>query len=465
MDMSARPAWQDDRGPPDPDASRDGPARRRWRRSVAIWAAAVVLSVGSLLLRPDPVGQSPEASAFSLSAIGHHAFVAWLEAMGAEVVVERARIGREAAPDTAILMLAPDGCHDWVDDETTCHRFSHGLRRALDRGAAVVLALPRWLGEPDPERPARARSVASEPSGAAAEVLARAVLAATTDLLPREIEAWLLSDDDPELDALLGSVSRRDDVVIARSEDAEWRLGLASTQVIAAPDTAALMPLAVAWSEGDDAGALVAQVAGTRLYIISDPTIFANGALADADHAELLATTLWSWVGARRLVIDETIHIHRAAPSLWREVFQMPLLPVALHLLILFGFALWSAAGRPRPRARDAGVEGGSEALIETTAAIAEEGATSPLTLVRYWEATVHDIARKLGLHSSGDTPAALDALDRWLKGATRPIDAHALDARVRALGALGRSRRQAARIIATAQEIHTLRKEMLDGR
>ncbi len=443
-----------------------GATRRRWRRSVAIWAAAVVLSVGSLLLRPDPVGQSPEASAFSLSAIGHHAFVEWLDALGAEVVIERARIGRWAEPGTAILMLAPDGCHDWVDDETICHRFSHGLRRALARGASVVLMLPRWIGAPDPARPERARSVASEPIGAVGEVLARAVLAATTTLLPREIEARLVSDeDDPELDALLQSVSRRKDASTVMAEGVEWRLGLASTQVLGSPLPTPLEPVAAAWSGDAAVGTLVAQVAGTRLYVVAEPTLAANAALSVADHASLLAFVLSEKVGASRLVIDETIHVHRAAPSLWREVFQMPLLPVALQLLILFAFAIWTAAGRPRARRTEVNLEGGSAALIETTAAIAEEGATTPLTLVRYWEATLAESARKLGLASPGDPGETLAALDRWLKGTARPHDPVALDARVRALGALGRSRRQTERILATAMEIHTLRKEILNGR
>src|SRR6185436_16030104 len=85
------------------------------------------------------------------------------------------------------------------------------------------------------------------------------------------------------------------------------------------------------------------------------------------------------------VVVDETLHGHVAAPSLWRELFDFPLSLATLSVLLALAFLLWAAMGRfgkPRPDTRPLGA--GKRYLIDNTAELTRHGGHAAHALERY---------------------------------------------------------------------------------
>jgi hypothetical protein len=429
--------------------------RQRWR-----WlglSVAVAASIATLPWQPDPTATAPDASAFSVSAVGHHAFARWLTDVGLHVRVERSRPTRDAGLQHAVLMLAPEPC----DTETACHRQTATVRRALELGAAMVVALPRWAVDAEAGRPAFAGQAEALDTLEVAAMLARFIAAATTDMSPTAIEAYVdtrFVEVSWEAEAFR---TASDGLFAAVAGEGEWLMPQRGLRLIRrdAPD---LEPVVVHASSGD---ALVAQVRGTRLYLVTDADPFANAWLAEGDDAEFLHWLLVKRLGVAGVILDETVHLHYAPPSLWRELFAMPLLPISLHILVLFGLGLWMAlAPRKRALRLPPSLGRGRAALVDASARLLDEGAAAGPSLETYWREAVRDLASGFGLP---DTLTHAERVERLaaiaeVRGIT--TDPRTLETRVATLGRLPRRQRHQRRVLPTARAIHTFREDLRDG-
>jgi len=435
-------------------------ARFRVRRaSVYALVAVVALSVASLLWRPGRDGQSPEASAYSYSAIGHHGFARWLTEIGVPNRIAAARPTRDLGPGDTLAIIAPDPC----ETDTSCHRFSYNIRRAIEADANVLVVLPRWTAVEDENRASIAERVEILAQEEIAEVLARTMIAARFALKPYEIETLLA--EELWFEGALGALGQTSSPGAASRSSAPnetWLLALESVQVLSDAYATELEPVVTLPHSNE---ILVGRVRGTRVFVMTDPTPFANAALADADHADLIAWLLFEELGTRSIVIDETAHVHGRPPRVWDALFVMPLIPLTVHVLLVFLMLLWMASIRFQlPVDSTADRPRGSSALLASAAALLEEGAAGGQALATYWEMTVRDVARAYSL------PPALshaERLSRLQALETKPevgVALRALDDRVGRLETLSRRRAGQFLIVSVAIDIHQFGKSHTHG-
>jgi hypothetical protein len=370
---------------------------------------------------------SSAADVFSRSALGHKAFVDLLRAQRVPLLVSRYASGERASRSALLLVAEPR----LTESDPARER---RLQSMLSMARTALVVLPKWQGQPDPEREGWVATV--EPVGD--EVIRRALAAAG-------VPASVAHSADP-LDRCRGT-----EAVIA------W----ARPQLLV-PSTDDLRPLISCRD-----GLLLAETVrpdGRRLLVLSDPDVIANHGLGDADHARLALEIL---AHARRpgqtVVVDETLHGHERPPVLWRELFTFPLLPPVLHgALALLAF-VWSGLGRfgaplPPPPA----LGSGKSLLIENTASLLHGAGHSAHALGRYLDGAMAQVAR--ALHAPATlAPARLHA---WLQGAGRRrgarVDLARLEAQVERVRESPRP--SAAAILAAAQRIHRWKQEMLLG-
>src|SRR5262249_26867071 len=146
---------------------------------------------------------------------------------------------------------------------------------------------------------------------------------------------------------------------------------------------------------------------------LADPDALSNYGLARADNAAFaLAAAGEAGAPERTLVVDETLHGHESVPSLWRELFQFPLVLALVQGLFAVGAWLW--AGLPRfgaPLAETAPLAAGKSVLIENTASLLGTGGHTAHVLARHFERTVQALARGSG--PGDDDAGAFERLAR----------------------------------------------------
>jgi hypothetical protein len=394
---------------------------------VGVGAASLALTLAFVIAQPEGAVDSADADAFSRSALGHKAFVELLHRRRVPVLVSRHSSAERASHGALLLIAEPR-----LGEEDTARE--RRLASMLDTAGTTLLVLPKWKGEPDPQRPQWVGAVT--PVGDA--VIQRALAAAS-------VPATVTHLADP-LDRCDGS-----DAVVA------W-----PAPQLLSPTSDDLRPLVTCRG-----GVLLGEVPrpnGHRLFVLSDPDVIANHALGSGDHARLALDLLGhAWHAGQTVVVDETLHGHERPPVLWRELFAFPLLPAVLQGLLALVAFVCSGLGRfGAPVAAPPAMGSGKSLLIDNTAELLRRAGHSAHTLGRYMEAAVADVAR--ALHA----PAALtgEGLRRWLQGVGRRrgvhVDVDRLEAQVE------RARRgehgSSAAILAAAQRIHRWKEEMLRG-
>jgi hypothetical protein len=394
--------------------------------ALSLATGLVLLALGPQVFGPSSVG----ADAYSVSAVGHRAFVELLERLDVPVVVSRHRTAERAGPETLLVLLEPKDRDPRPEAEEP-----EGLGDLVEHGGPVLVVLPKRAWVPDPQHPGWVREAEADGSDPARRVLDRLGLSTPVEVRPAPA-AW--------------SVNRYE----ALPDFPE------AVQTIQA--TPAIEPLVA-----DGIHVLVARVRyGTRvpggLWLVTDPDLVASHGLHRGENALLVARVL---AEARppgaAVVLDETTHGHGQRPSLWAALFAWPL--VLPFLSGLLACLLWVAAGSVRfgaPRPPAAAIPPGSRFLVENSADLLRLGGHAEKALDRYLATALQDVARATHAPAhltSQETRDWIVAAGRSRRVVTRLED---LEAAVARAGAASDRRH----VLAAAVSIHGWREEMTHG-
>ena len=247
-------------------------------------------------------------STFSVSALGHEGAARFLRAAGLGVTARRAPGGAGLDPRHPLIVAEPGRGAEGHE------RFTAAWGAAGRAGAPRLLVLPKWTGEPQPERPrwlARVRLL-GEPEAAA--VLGWVPAAATAAVERR---------------ARLAAPCR------AAWSGADLAVEIDAAQLLAPrPDLAA----EVDCPGGVLLGRLATPAGEPASFVLADPDLLNNQGLGRADHAALLHAFLAERLGAtrRRLRRDDP-WLPTATPGLLAEALRFPLVLAVLQALLLLG--------------------------------------------------------------------------------------------------------------------------------
>lgn len=320
-----------------------------------------------------PNRDSFEADTFSRSALGHSGLLALLRALDVPVVVSRSRTAEKAGEDTVLVILEP------AVDRETASDLREMVRAA--RGG-VVLVLPKWSGERDLLNPAWVRGARWLGAEAAVDVLdalyvdVSAALAAPGPWLRAERAATL---PDPSLPR---------------------------PQLVTGP---ALDPLL---STAEGVLAAFVSFEGRDVLVISDPDLLNNAGLHQGQNGPLVVGLLALFADRGSVIIDETLHGYTAPPSVFRHLFEFPLVLALAQALLVVALLLWAGMRRfGAPTPAPVGLGRGRAVLLENTATLLEFGGHSAAALRRYWDDAVRDVRE--ALHAPHDLRG--EALHGWL--------------------------------------------------
>ncbi len=413
--------------------------------AVASFAAAILLQAygGDLAARP-----TAGPNTYSYSALGHRALAELLRREGLGVTSRQARGGAGPGPGRPLVLAepGPSGSPDWKE------RLAALAAEARERGAPLVVVLPKWRGRPRRDQPGWVAGAALLPENQIEEILAALQVSAlqgatvertgrTAGLRTCEVAEGSPGDsrhftlDIPTLQLLTPSRELRPEV------ECEGGRGLLIARGRLAPG-------------------------GSDLFVVADPDLWNNQGLGLADHAALAHQLFVDRLGVHGVVFEETIHGFVQSRGLLAEAFRFPLLPGVLQGLLLLGTVLWAGMGRfgaPLPSA--ASLAPGKEVLIDNTAQLLAHGGQAADSLGRYYQQTLKAVAARFFLPPDlpeGEIAARLREIGKR-RGVT--LDLAALERRIVGLDRTETGDRKAApRAAALAKRLYRWRMEMTDG-
>ncbi|ANM29830.1 hypothetical protein ABI59_09940 [Acidobacteria bacterium Mor1] len=309
----------------------------------------------------DPESSGPNG--FSRSALGHRAFLGFLERIGMEVSLRRTDRISMLSPDTLALALDPPPRSTETNDDDPFQRLIDGAEAAQ---APVLITAPKWAPAQLSTNPRFLRRVA---------------------LIPANIATSTLSPFDEDL-----AVIRRRTPTTCKAGDRAFRVELRSAQLFMQSDEFEVLaecdgyPLAVlldeAWGEGP-------------VYALSDPDLLNNHGLGRAEHADLLHDLLVRQIGLSTIIVDETIHGFQRSDSLLEEMVRFPLAFVTIHVSILLGLLVWGGFRRfGKPRKVGEALDQGKRILVDNTANLLTLAAEHGESLRLYHRYCMRDVAR-----------------------------------------------------------------------
>ncbi len=382
--------------------------------AVSFTAAAILTVMGDRV-------RSTAANAFSVSAIGHRAFVETLLALDVPVVVSRYRSVGKAGPGTVLVVAEPTTRSVATSD-------FDGLLEAPN----LLYVLPKRRGTPSKDRP-----------------------------------EWLESADwvaYGEVEAALDAVAPGGEVV-RHGEPVQWSINrLGPAPEIQQPQLmtgGGMTPIVAGPS-----GVLVGEVSrgGGRIWILSDPDILANHGIGRGDNAALAVALI---DGLRRpggaVIFDETHHGFIQPPSLWRSAARLPFAIVTVAALVALAALAWSAAGRfgaPVPLPRP--LISGKAALIDNAANLLDTGGLAADVFTRYVVLVQRDAVRRLHAPNRLDEHELIEWLDRI--GRARGLDDTFAGLKREADALAGRGGDDEGRTLRLARRLNRWRREIIDG-
>ncbi len=362
---------------------------------------------------------------FSKSAVGHRAFVELMRRTDIPVVVSRHSSGLKAGQSATLLLLEPHL-------GSTTGPQAEALSQIWSQAWTILIVLPKWTGHPEMSR--------------------RQWLAAAHRVPPWMVDSLLAAID---LDARL--VRPDTNVSLAWTEN---HLGV--TPTVQHPQllrSEALDPLCAC-----EEGILVGEwsVVGDRLVVLSDPDVLANHGLGEGENAAFALRLIQELrEGRGAVIVDETLHGYRTAPTILRRFFDFPLVLVLFQVLLTGTALLWIATrrfGAPSPSRSD--LRPGKGFLIENTAELLHSGGHDAHILDRYVRVAIQDVARRLHIPPARSFAELCDRLQHLSNLRRISVDLHALLAATRELAGAGRP--QPSHVLEIAGRIHRWRKEMI---
>jgi hypothetical protein len=405
-----------------------------------------------LIVFGDDLGRPPETAAantFSKSAIGHHAFVEVLRRTGVPVVVSQSSSGSKAAGGALLVVIEP-GNVDTVLDQ---------LGTMLDEVATALVVLPKRTGESEHASPGHLASAELVPEDAVERIL--------DAVAGYDVGAAHDHDDDGTIDRYDDGAPDGDALVRADAgcQSELERDGFGSAELrLAQPQRFRTARTYTDMDCGDEAVlALFERDSGTEVYVLSDPDLIANHGLGDAGNAVLAVGLVEHLRGGGGVVIDESLHGYRGEDSVWRSLFEFPLVLATLQAVLALGALLLATTrrfGAPLPAAPP--LAAGKRFLIDNIASLLHFGGHAGHTLVRYLDTTVRAVGRTL--HAPVDLDDA--GLRAWLArhGEARGIAIRLADLEAEVTAASASRRRHLTKIALAAERVHRWKQEMLRG-
>ena len=177
-----------------------------------------------------------------------------------------------------------------------------------------------------------------------------------------------------------------------------------------------------------DGAAVLGQVGTSDTFVLADPDLVNNRALADERNAKAALAMLRAIDPEHdgRALFDRSLHYTRGDRNLVKLLFLPPFLGVTLALIAAAVLAGIAAAGRFGPPLREKrAVAAGKSALIDNIVALTRLAGRTPLVGPRYADMMLELLSRRL---LAGDAPSA-ERLDRVHPGYS-DIDRRLRDAR-----------------------------------
>lgn len=409
---------------------------------------------------------SAGADTFSRSAIGHHAFVSFLEETGTRVFVSRQGSAAKVRDDVPLLILEPP-------QVGTFERLQLLIQTTDNQDLPVVIVLPKWQGEERESRPGWLEEATLQPKRGAARMLA-----SLFDALGTEASASArASEEDANTASVAGADGEapsgdghRDPTLSALlrrpAEASGWSTREAAGVLPSAQGAVPSLPRPQLAAGGvlepvisSAQGTLAGWLPDTRILVITDPDLLNTAGLGRGGNAVVARALLVDLLGARAFVVDEVLHGFGVSASFARTLLRFPFVCLSLHALLLATLLLWRAAasfGRPVPS--PSRLPPGKATLIDNTANLLAIGERGRASLVRYLEAMLRRAARQAQVPASGDAQSQVDALSRLARARGARHDIRKLAER-----ATDSSVDRGA-VLPLAHEIHAWFEEMFHG-
>jgi len=367
-------------------------------------------------------------NSYSVSAVGHRAFVSMLQELDVPVLVSRHDTSGKAVE--SVLVIAEP-----LADGATLQR----LQEMIDVASIVLVVLPKWRPYPDPANPSWISTSVLLPRSTPLHVLNQIVGEAAI-VRPRQQVSWAPST--------FGATPTIDRLQLVRTTN--------------------LTPL-IATDRGILLGEYYVPLQA-RVWVLSDPDLLANHGLHRGDNAVLAAQVIDALRtaaaeiggGEAAVVYDETLHGLARDPSILRELFRFPLVLALLHAGAAVLVLLWSATGRyGSPVPAPAPLRAGKRELIDNVASLLRFGGHTRDTFNRYFDTTTRDVARRL--HAPRDLED--DTRTKWLDriGQSRGLKT-SLSAVRDAIEQPAGPMPEEQKALRAARHLHRWKQEMLHG-
>jgi hypothetical protein len=391
-----------------------------------IAGAVVIFAVSMFLLgsRGYTGRDSTGPSTFSRSALGHAGIAELLQRLDI-AVVKSASDSLERLTAGGVMVVAEPNSGNQAEEAL----------RPLLRAPIVLLVLPKWVGQPDEQRPGWLRRVGERSIGDAQSAL---------NLVVRGMSVVRESGSDRWTTNALGlTPDVHTPIQLMRGGN--------------------LRPI-IAGERGMLVGELTER--NRRIWVLSDPDVIANHGLAREGNAALAVALIKRLRGANgNVVFDETIHGYSTlASSPFLLLFRFPFVVATMQGLIAIALLLWATMARfGAPQSVPPPLSAGRAGLLQNMAKLIEFTGHQQVMIRRYVTETVRDVARQL------HAPRALtgSALIAWLQrvGGARGVTVDCV-ALMRQAGELGEgTRRDQASLVRLARDTHRWRGDMLHGR
>lgn len=306
-------------------------------------------------------------SAYSNSALGYGGLVKLLEADDQTVSISRLDSTIRGAPGFLVVTIPPSGFRRL--DEFEIENLS----------APALLVMPKWIGRTDRQKQNWYEDT---------RLLDRERVEDIADIFDEDIQIWRLRNPG-EIQTEFGR----------QRPDFDHEM-----QVLESDKLEPIIRVA--------GGILVARIAGTETYILSDPDVLNTFGLSKRENAAFgLGLLTWLNEYDEDIIIDATIHGFARDDNLLRLIFDAPFLGatlLAIATALLIGWAAFVRFGPPQRETRS--IAYGKRALADSSAGLIAMGRREGKMAPSYLRLTKRLLIR--GLKLPAKLPAAaLDAL------------------------------------------------------
>ena len=327
-------------------------------RTVAILIAVAVFSFGAIMVL---AGWSPELRdrdragdhPFSTSAIGYNGIVQLLEAQGYPVEISRFKSNLDSHYGLMVLTLS-----------------AQGMRKSLeeyDLQSDTLIVLPKWSGMVDWTNPSRMKDT---------DLTTRSSITSVLEALG--IEGEVVRTDVPDqVTTPFGRMALKPDLQLQliQSEDL--------TPIVNTRD-----------------GALLSELSGRGIYILSDPDMINTFGLAERENARfaMQMINMIRYDADEPIIFDATLHGFTRSENLLQMMFDIPFLGVTLVALAAALLLGWAASIRFGPPTRETrAIALGKQALADNSAGLVSMARRETRMAPGYLSLIRRRLARQIG--------------------------------------------------------------------